>query len=571
MAVAVVGMRQALRQALRLARSQDKSPTDDVVQLSDVTSQDLGDQETPPNFLKRMNSRSLAVVMLKDESPEGLESRRRYAKLLSRMPQSTYEKFDVENFSEQEAAVKISKLVALHSGEVVELDRDQCTWTLHLSTTPGSASVVWTEQFYCLNDGARVAEESRRETNATARRQLQFEMGYHVTDDRKMVMDIECKRVAATTGIEPGALLPNWDEQKLRIVVPCRGTQLYEWRRGGPVGTLGELMLKLGEEYDAAQIYYFYRTLRLVALKRRKDKPGAVGIGQALPATGMRQAGVSAGVIRRGMQVGSVRIVEEYMALMHSDVDVPAKGSAEFNATFEQALRYLHVLLLEDLRPPWLLHSFPQALPGDSMLSNLTRPTLMYWDETCAWKVFGKEVENILTHMAQVVSTVVAGVLARPLYVCTQKKQDGNVCLQKAAMSPLVKERFPRRNFMCTGCKASALPVSDSIALRFLQLYIVVKAGEPQPDTCLRTDAFRVLVTAPPDSWLPLSEREIGGMDNEEVEAAPSRMPCTVSGKKINILQFTQQESDRIWLAARSFQGNATEATSASVVDPSEL
>ena len=35
--------------------------------------------------------------------------------------------------------------------------------------------------------------------------------------------------------------------------------------------TLGELFLALGKQFAAATIYSFYRTLRIVALKRRKQ------------------------------------------------------------------------------------------------------------------------------------------------------------------------------------------------------------------------------------------------------------------------------------------------------------
>ena len=64
---------------------------------------------------------------------------------------------------------------------------------------------------------------------------------------------------------------PNWAEQVSRVTCPCMDpARGYEWARGGTVVTLGELFLALGKDYTAAQIYAFYRTLRIVAVKRRK-------------------------------------------------------------------------------------------------------------------------------------------------------------------------------------------------------------------------------------------------------------------------------------------------------------
>ena len=33
-------------------------------------------------------------------------------------------------------------------------------------------------------------------------------------------------------------------------------------------------------------------------------------------------------------------------------------------AMFDSAVRYMHMLLLRDFSPPWLMRKFPQALPG---------------------------------------------------------------------------------------------------------------------------------------------------------------------------------------------------------------
>ena len=66
-------------------------------------------------------------------------------------------------------------------------------------------------------------------------------------------------------------LLPDWSAQRIRCVLPCQNVSDYEWLRAGPVVTLGELFKHLGTEYTAREIYAFYRTCRVVVLKRKKD------------------------------------------------------------------------------------------------------------------------------------------------------------------------------------------------------------------------------------------------------------------------------------------------------------
>ena len=67
--------------------------------------------------------------------------------------------------------------------------------------------------------------------------------------------------------------MPCWEIQWNRLQVPCvhywEG-HTYMWLRTGTVVTLGELFLKLGHIFTAANIYGCYRTLLLVVTKRRK-------------------------------------------------------------------------------------------------------------------------------------------------------------------------------------------------------------------------------------------------------------------------------------------------------------
>ena len=76
-------------------------------------------------------------------------------------------------------------------------------------------------------------------------------------------------------------LVADWERQRYRVIVPCVGTQNYQWHRTGQVAALGELFMALGKKWTASAIYAFYRTLRVVVLKRRKHKsftrPGQFG------------------------------------------------------------------------------------------------------------------------------------------------------------------------------------------------------------------------------------------------------------------------------------------------------
>ena len=62
------------------------------------------------------------------------------------------------------------------------------------------------------------------------------------------------------------------------------------------------------------------------------------------------------------------QLIEEYAAANNLGQLPDNKES------LDAAIRYLYKLVLSDLRPPWLTHAFPQALPGNSLLSRYTRP-----------------------------------------------------------------------------------------------------------------------------------------------------------------------------------------------------
>ena len=61
------------------------------------------------------------------------------------------------------------------------------------------------------------------------------------------------------------------------------------------------------------------------------------------------------------------QLLAEYVAANGLEHLEPTKEN------FDAATRYPYKLLLRDLRPPWLAHTFPQALPGNAVLSKYTR------------------------------------------------------------------------------------------------------------------------------------------------------------------------------------------------------
>ena len=93
-----------------------------------------------------------------------------------------------------------------------------------------------------------------------------------------------------------------------------------------------------------------------------------------------------------------------------------------------------------------------------------------------------------------------AGVLARPLYACTQTRADGGTCMALAAMSPLLEQRAAHIHAACACCQgeAGSAPASGSAPRSVLRLYLLVHTVVGC-STVLRTYPLHVLVNAPMD------------------------------------------------------------------------
>ena len=105
-------------------------------------------------------------------------------------------------------------------------------------------------------------------------------------------------------------LKPDWPAQVNRCIVPCLNAVTYEWLRKGPVTTLGELFKHVGKNHTAKAIYAFYRTRRLVVVKRKKNRCGRK--------TGMTGSSLQPSMIRSEYtqelkQTHGDALVEEYI------------------------------------------------------------------------------------------------------------------------------------------------------------------------------------------------------------------------------------------------------------------
>ena len=60
-------------------------------------------------------------------------------------------------------------------------------------------------------------------------------------------------------------------------------------------------------------------------------------------------------------------------------------------------MRHMHKILLCDLNPPWVDHQFPQALPGEAVLSRFARPSFLQWIDNAQGMprdLFGNELSD---------------------------------------------------------------------------------------------------------------------------------------------------------------------------------
>ena len=105
------------------------------------------------------------------------------------------------------------------------------------------------------------------------------------------------------------------------------------------VTTLGELLIYLGHRHTAKQIYYFYRTLRIIAVKRQKC-PRTAGPALTPLLTSMLRSGAQASQIKEALVPQRKRVVAEYLRATGRDGEVPV-SDRDVQENFDKALRCL--------------------------------------------------------------------------------------------------------------------------------------------------------------------------------------------------------------------------------------
>ena len=207
------------------------------------------------------------------------------------------------------------------------------------------------------------------------------------------------------------------------------------------------------------------------------------------------------------------------------------------DAVARDAVRHLHGLLLQDLRPPWLTDAFTQALPGDSTLSRYSRPCFLEWPADVSKVDFGVDVAAELADKTSRVSKTFAGIVARPLYACTAFKLRARsevhtkLCGKVASMSPLLEFPAEREHWLCADCLRRGAPVSDSAPRRMLRLY---------PNY---TFAFS------PHCCFGLHTTSRVFMEGASTRASPLSVAASVGA----VWKYSEAESEAIWLTAKAF------------------
>ena len=189
-----------------------------------------------------------------------------------------------------------------------------------------------------------------------------------------------------------------------------------------------------------------FTALRIVVVKRRKQIKGQPASANTT-ATGTQPNVLSGTEIRKELKGFEEQLLEEYAALRGLQLP-PVEHVRDRRMIFEAAVQYVHVNLLQDLSPPWIGSDFSQALPGDGVLCRYMKPTFLRWDAKLVRSLFGELVGAKWTQVLQKVACKMAGIVARPLYVCTELRK-----VAVASMSPLMQQKREHQHFRCTRCK----------------------------------------------------------------------------------------------------------------------
>ncbi|CAK0844998.1 unnamed protein product [Prorocentrum cordatum] len=350
-----------------------------------------------------------------------------------------------------------------------------------------------------------------------------------------------------------------------------QAVETREWCRQSPVTTLGELFWDLGRTHTAKAIYAFYRALRLVALKRDKNSSTMASSAPGF-ASASRPAGSAAAFGFTGSDLQAPRIradyscpatdrevlVEDYIeAVGLSTAYVSSKTKQEL---LDEAVKCVTLVLLRDMRPPWLDHVFPQALPGDGLLSKFTRPSFLYWDASFLDMLFGTALGSDLSDQAVSVDYQLAGVIARPLYKCTQivDASAGAACMNVASMSRLLRDTAGWGHYTCKECAdrkqgADETPGFPSVALRALCLCPAVFGPDGEPTPLRAMTPHRLFARAPPENWGWGVERVQRRVVTQANPAISTATPTWYT--------YNAEESQAIWIASSAYKATPPSKT----------
>jgi hypothetical protein len=487
------------------------------------------------SFLDKAHRESLAITNVKKN--DGLL--RDYEVLLSCLPETVIRKFGILGTSSpQEKAECLAKLINKYSGEVVEalplqasggsmMLPEHASWIL--TCLPGSASTrkFWFNhpQFYVKPGGEEVEDPD------------DIDFGRPISKDVFLAMENEMNIVSEKENIELGKLQPDWKAQWNRVLVPCVDAQAlpgnvhYEWRRSGIVTTLGQLFMELGRKYTAFAIYEYYKRLRLVSVKRCK---------QAAMLGALR--------LRREIRPMQDTLLQEFVAI--TKAELPVSGSDK-RLMMDKAMRYIYATILQDLRPPWLTDMFPLCFHNTPTLAAYVRPCFLAWSAEDISQTFGHKIMDYMISVVDAVNKDFAGIVARPLYACAAKLESGRVCGNICAMHPLLEFPGERQHWVCSGCRDAPL-VSACGKQRMLRMLPLVRTPDKHV-TPMRVKSHIALLRIPPAAFDWGAHAQSQSAKTEVLEH--SARPIFNKKEKSVVWEFSESESDAIWLAARSYKG----------------
>ena len=492
-------------------------------------------------FVTQGNTKSLQVINMKDPGDVGQRAREGYDKLIEDMPEIAIEKLGILDTPTKRFAA-LTNLCRKHSGELVAVDHTRDYWRL-IEVDKQYFWWHWGEQFFAMEGGHSVSAALPGRDRTAQREQEHKQWGPFLEGQQNVrtEMSNDINEAVTLTHCDRHAFQPDWDKLTFRHVCPCKGTDCFAWVRVSVVASLGELFLILGKEFTASEIYTVYSTLRIAVLKRRKDHCGKPGVGNNV-------SGLASKSVRRDMKGWKEMLVEEYCLLRCLDLPHPHDKPAQ-RMLYNQATQFLHAKLLQDLSPPWVAKQFSQALPGDGVLCRYLKPTFLRWPVGKVLLLFGKDVLDVFTDATHRHGLRLAAIIARPLYICTHAKENGSVCGNLAAMSPLIQMHSTHQTFTCKKCSGDRMQPHQALPVqRVLRLYPQVVVGEKL--VAMSHKPMHVMVSAPAND-------SVWGVGHKAPTAPDTVSPSSPTNMCLfddRAYLYNNGDSQNIWMHASHIQ-----------------